>query len=158
MYFGVALPVMPVPGIHGAIGDSAPLPRGASGSLPNDAANVSPAPSVVVASAHGSSASASRAGSTSRGARSSASWPSTTAALGAAGGSYDTSGKAARVARAVAFRRLPATDASNSPHDGQDNLPYGTSAAQLPQTIDCAVIRHLVCISDPPRGSKGGSR
>jgi hypothetical protein len=78
--------------------------------------------------------------------------------LGAAGGSYSTSGIGALEASAVELRRLPATDASNSPHDGHDKRPYGTSVEHVPQTIDCAVIRHLMCILDPPRGSKGRPR
>ena len=53
-------------------------------------------------------------------------------------------------AAAAENRRLPATEASSSPQDGHDRRPYGTSAEHDPQTIDCAVIHHLVC-SHPTR-------
>ena len=67
------------------------------------------------------------------------------------GGSYSTAGRP-RSGDAARQRRLPATDANSSPQDGHDSRPFGTSAAHAPQTIDCAVIRHLVCVPTLPAG------
>jgi hypothetical protein len=84
--------------------------------------------------------------------------PSTTDALGAASGSYSTFGTAfdaaIDAATGAVARRLPATDANSSPHEGHESLPYGTSAAHAPQTIDCAVIRYLVYASTLPAGRR----
>jgi hypothetical protein len=59
-----------------------------------------------------------------------------------------------RASAAVEDRRLPATDAKSSPQDGHDKRPYGTSFVQDPQTIDCAVIHHLVLASTLPAGGR----